>query len=567
MVNRRTLELVYRECYPDELAHHGVDGMSWGERNGPPYPLANINKKMARAEYKLKKAKERELKKLQKAKEKRLKKLQKAAKKARATKKKQEEEQAALLKKKQMLVKEGNLDKIRKNAELFTNEELEYILERDAQKRALGSQEQRDKEEKLNNVMARIAQVADIAVSAGKVFQGIESGARMVAAFKDAKLKDANIEEKRMSTIKSEFEMRFKGREDSREAKEFIDATVGNPNYTSPGESKAEKAKRKAAENLDIRQTKLDKKLLKEQQNVEDREARAKLDSRNSAVDQYWKDKKDAKKADRQKGKDDRKAENSANKKDPSWNMFGRNRNEESGNSSGQQSNSPQRQQTQSQQRPGGSPESSSARQRAANMLLSDLSSDKNRGSWQLNSVTSGGSWAKGLLNTAKPNTAATRPVKTLSSNPSTRSGFSTTSELLKALGSSAGSSWANSYWLGDDSSGRTHQTSTPKQVTPVRAGSPAAARATQVSSSPSTRSGSSAANDLLKALGSGGSSPLKDYTSTIDGKSRPYGSSTGLEWLNARAQSSLARDTGQTNDINRLLGFKVTPKKVNWKH
>lgn len=566
MVNRRTLELVYRECYPDELAHHGVEGQSWGDRNGPPYPLANINKKMARAEYKLKKAKERELKKLEKAKAKRLKKLQKAAKKARATKKKQEAEQAARLKKKQMLVKEGNLDKIRKNAELFTNEELEYILERDAQKRALGSQEQRDKEEKLNNVMARIAQVADIAVSAGKVFQGIESGAKMVAAFKDAKLKDANIEEKRMSTIKSEFEMRFKGREDSREAQEFIDATVGNPNYTSPAESKAEKAKRKAAEDLDVRQTKSDKKLLKEQQRVEYREARAELDSRNRAVDQYWKDQKDAKKADRQKGKDDQKAGNSTNKKDSSWNLFGRNKNKDSGNANsdfyekanaGKQyypGSDPRDWSTSfsKQQRPGGSPESSSARQRAANMLLSDLSSDKNRGSWQLNSVTSGGSWAKGLLNTAKPNAAATRPVKTLSSGGYT----------------SAGSSWVNSFLSGGNFSGRTYSTSIPQRVTPVRAGSPAAARATQVSSSPSTRSGSSMANDLFKALGSGGSSPIKDYTSTFDGKSRPYGTKpSGLEWLQARAQGNFARDTGQANDINRLLGFKVRPEKFKGKH
>ena len=456
MVNRRTLELVYQECYPDELAHHGVEGQSWGERNGPPYPLANINKKMARAEYKLKKTKERELEKLQKAKEKRLKKLQKAAKKARATKKRQEEEQAAIQKKKQMLVKEGNLDKIRKNAELFTNEELEYILERDAQKRALGSQEQRDKEEKLNNVMARIAQVADIAVSAGKVFQGIESGARMVAAFKDAKLKDANIEEKRMSTIKSEFEMRFKGREDSREAQEFIDATVGNPNYTTPDERKAEKAKRKAAEKLDVRQTKLDKKLLKKQQNVEDREARAELDSRNRAVDKYWKDQKDAKKA-----------EKSANKKDSSWNLFGRNKNKDSGNTNSdfyEKANAGKQYYPGSdprdwptsfskQQRPGGSPESSSARQRAANMLLSDLSSDKNRGSWQLNSVTSGGSWAKGLLNTAKPDAAATRPVKTLSSGGYT----------------SAGSSWVNSFLSGGNFSGRTYSTSIPQRVTPQK--------------------------------------------------------------------------------------------------
>lgn len=547
MVNRRTLELVYRECYPDELAHHGVDGMSWGDRNGPPYPLSNINKKMARAEYKLKKAKERELKKLEKAKAKRLKKLQKAAKKARATKKKQEAEQAARLKKKQMLVKEGNLDKIRKNAELFTNEELEYILERDAQKRALGSQEQRDKEEKLNNVMARIAQVADIAVSAGKVFQGIESGAKMVAAFKDAKLKDASVEEKRMSTIKSEFEMRFKGREDSREAQEFIDATVGNPNYTSPAESKAEKEQRKAAERLSVQQTRDDERLIRETRKIENKESRVELDQRNRAVDQYWKDKK----AEARSEKDQKKAEKAANKKDSSWSLFGnKDKGAKQPPTPPEKSAPPQR--PQPPQRLGGSPESSSARQRAANMLLSDLSSDKNRGSWQLNSVTSGGSWAKDLLNTAKPNSAAARPVKTLSSGGCT----------------SAGSSWANSFLSGGNFSGQTYSTSIPQRVTPVRAGSPAAARATQVSSSPSTRSGSSAANDLLKALGSGGSSPIKDYTSTFDGKSRPYGTKpSGLEWLQARAQGNFARDTGQDNDINRLLGFKVRPEKFKGKH
>lgn len=27
------------ETYNDWLAHHGIPGMHWGERNGPPYPL------------------------------------------------------------------------------------------------------------------------------------------------------------------------------------------------------------------------------------------------------------------------------------------------------------------------------------------------------------------------------------------------------------------------------------------------------------------------------------------------------------------------------------------------
>lgn len=244
--NRRTLDTLYHTLYADEikmmeeaeqedeLYHHGVEGMSWGDRNGPPYPLGGVDKKVARAEYKAKKEKER-----------RLKKLQRAAKKARKVKAKNAKQEAEILKKKQKLVKEGDLDKIRKNANLFTNEELQYVIERDNQKRALGSKDERTADEKFELAMKRMAQIGDIAANAGKVLSAAKTGADLLTSFKSAKVKDLEAEDKRLSAIKTEFEMRFKGREDSPEAQRFVNYAVNNEQYEP---SKAEK---KVAKQLD----------------------------------------------------------------------------------------------------------------------------------------------------------------------------------------------------------------------------------------------------------------------------------------------------------------------------
>lgn len=208
MKNLMTRDLLIHSVFPeyfiddeddDTLEHHGVDGMSWGDRNGPPYPLGGVNKKIARAEYKRKKEKER-----------RLKKLQKAAKKARKAKKKEEERQADILKKKQKLMQKGDLDAIRKNAKLFTNEELQYAIERDAQKRALRGDKERSKDESMELMMRRMTQIGDMAVSAKKVLDAAKVGAEIVGQYKANKVKDMEANEKKWNAIAKEFDALYK---------------------------------------------------------------------------------------------------------------------------------------------------------------------------------------------------------------------------------------------------------------------------------------------------------------------------------------------------------------------
>lgn len=287
--NQRMLDTLYHTLYVDEikmmeedaqedaLYHHGVLGMSWGDKNGPPYPLGGINKKVARVEYKAKKEKER-----------RLKKLQKAAKKARKIKAKNAKQEAEILKKKQKLVKEGDLDKIRKNANLFTNEELQYVIERDAQKRALGSRDERSADEKFELAMKRMAQIGDIAANAGKVLSAAKIGADILTSVKTAKVKDLEMEDKRLSAIKTEWEMRFKGREDTPESRQFINDAVNNQQYKpSKAEKKADKASNKKRIE-DLKESPLDKKEreLRERMRAED------LRNANKQLNQQIKDRK-----------------------------------------------------------------------------------------------------------------------------------------------------------------------------------------------------------------------------------------------------------------------------------
>ncbi|MBO7365216.1 MAG: hypothetical protein J6U28_00775 [Bacteroidales bacterium] len=294
MMNQWTLDTLYHSVYGDpdleqsddiceeELYHHGVLGQSWGRRHGPPYPLDGVDKKIARAEAKRKRERER-----------RLKKLQRAAKKARKLKKKQEKQEADTLKKKQKLVKSGDMDKIRKNADLFNNDELQYILERDAMKRGLGGEKERTADEKFDLAMKRMGQIADIAVKGGQVFSAMKQGAEMVSAFHDVKIKDLKKEGERLSNVEKEFKLRME--RDPGEAMNYLNSSLGGPKYKGEKESKESKLEDKAARALRREKAEADLK------GIEDRAKQAEKDEKNAKAAE-----KQAKKDEKQKKKDEK---------------------------------------------------------------------------------------------------------------------------------------------------------------------------------------------------------------------------------------------------------------------
>lgn len=94
------------------LAHHGVDNMQWGVRNGPPYPLNRQGRAALRKQRKQQKKYEK-----QKAKEAKLREIE-------------HKKEEKLKKEKDKLIRSASAQEIMQYKGYFSNNELEYIVNR-----------------------------------------------------------------------------------------------------------------------------------------------------------------------------------------------------------------------------------------------------------------------------------------------------------------------------------------------------------------------------------------------------------------------------------------------------
>lgn len=214
------------EIKMDELSHHGILGMSWGKRFGPPYPLGGVDKTVSRAEAKRKKEAERRIAKLQKARKKAAKMKAKAAKKEA----KRIEEEEERMRKKQELIDDGNYQKILKNSKLFSNDELQYF-----------------KEQHDMRMKERFAQLLDGAMKVAILTKSISDIASNISNFqkvaRDNELNQLTLKDKKLDMAKKAQAMVDEHKK-SQKALEVSDAAIKK---SDAERGKVEEETRKAA--------------------------------------------------------------------------------------------------------------------------------------------------------------------------------------------------------------------------------------------------------------------------------------------------------------------------------
>lgn len=153
------------------LAHHGMLGMSWGKRNGPPYPLDRSGKAALRKQ----KRDARRLKKLQRKEMKQRRAEEEEAKRLDRNRDRYEKRQAQIQRDKERIMKSASANELAKYQGLWTNDELRLISERLRLERDIASYQREitpklDQLDRVTKKVERVATYGERGIKAWNVF-------------------------------------------------------------------------------------------------------------------------------------------------------------------------------------------------------------------------------------------------------------------------------------------------------------------------------------------------------------------------------------------------------------
>ena len=194
--------------YEKELAHHGILGMRWGHKNGPPYPLGagdhSTSEKKA-GWYKSLKAKHA----AKKLKKKRAKSLEKAriARKQKAAEKKAHDE---LIKNKDKVLAKGSAKELMKYRGEITNQELKTALDRLDLEKKLSSYTVAEKDafrRKVDRLVAWGNTIGDAYSAVSKLYNAGVEVHNLVSPAEDKMYKLGESKDKGKSAMEREKDM------------------------------------------------------------------------------------------------------------------------------------------------------------------------------------------------------------------------------------------------------------------------------------------------------------------------------------------------------------------------